>query len=89
MGILEVILVAAFSATYVIELTGSLFGLIGNSKLFKHIITPPLAFLACWLLHLVGVQWILASLGVCFISTSLRVLLDAVTSKPVVIPRRM
>jgi len=83
------ILVAGFSLAYVVELSGALLRPFRSDKIFKHIITPPLAFVACLYLDFTGFTLIVAALAASFVSTSLRVLLDAVTSKPVVIPRRM
>jgi hypothetical protein len=88
MDIFANVLLAGFALAYFVELLGAFLRSYRSDKLFKHLITPPLAFAACWYLNIVGFSLVVAGLATCFIATALRIVLDAITSKPQVIQRR-
>ena len=88
MELFFIVVTSGFAVAYVVELAGALLRSFRDDRIFKHLITPPLAAVACLYLNVHGFSLPIAISAVAFVATSLRVLLDAVTSKPVVVPRR-
>lgn len=79
-------LLSGLAVAYVVELLGFFWGLLlPAKKAMQHVATVPAAFFSCWLFGMPLITLIICSLAAAFLSTSLRILLDRVTSTPQVV----